>query len=460
MKTIIKNTFASAAICLAFVSVSCEKWIETDFPIHQIPTDVVFENEQTAEAALAGLYGSLWNNSLVSGGSDGMGLLLGLYTDETATVSAPGISGPVELYYNSLIPTSLTVSSVWTNAYQQIYAANSIIEGVRDSKSLPQVARDRITGEALYVRSLLLFHLFQIYGEIPYPDSTDYTVNSTLSKLSETELLTRLEMDLSEAVNLLPAAYRNAERIYPNKAVGYVTLAKLKVLLKKWQEAEVLLQTVMSSSGYAFQNDITKVFLKSGTHVIWQLKPRNSGDATKEATLYNFAGIPTTYMLNVNLVSSFTTNDLRRQQYITTVTAQGQTNYRAVKYRNLAGTNTTENSIVYRLEEVYLLYAEALIQQNKIAEAIPFINRTRQRAGLPALPVTLSSSAAMQELSLEKRKEFFSEHGIRFFDLKRWGQLDQLVPVKSNWKPFYSQWPLPQKELLLNQNLNPQNTGY
>lgn len=460
MKITIKNTFASLTVCLVLTAVSCEKWIETDFPVHQIPTELVFEDEQTAEAALAGLYGSLWNNSLVSGGSDGMGLLLGLYTDEISTVAAPGGSGPVELYYNSQIPTSLTVSAVWTNAYQQVYAANSIIEGVRNSKSLSQAARDRITGEALYVRSLLLFHLFQMYGQIPYPDTTDYQVNSTLSKLSETELLNRLETDLSEAVNLLPAAYRNAERIYPSKYVGYVTLAKLKLLLKKWQEAEVLLQTVMSSSSYVFQNDITKVFLKSGTHVIWQLKPRNSGDATKEATLYNFSGIPTTYMLNVNLVNVFSANDLRKQQYIATVTAQGQTNYRAVKYRNLAGTNTTENSIVYRLEEVYLLYAEALIQQNKVADAIPYINRTRQRAGLTALPATLSASVAMQELSLEKRKEFFSEHGIRFFDLKRWDQLSQLAPVKSNWKSFHSQWPLPQKELLLNQNLNPQNTGY
>lgn len=285
-------------------------------------------------------------------------------------------------------------------------------------------------------------------------------MNSTLSKLSDAELLTRLETDLSEAVNLLPAAYRNAERIYPNKYVGYVTLAKLKILLKKWQEAEVLLQTVILSSNYVFQNDITKVFLKNGSHIIWQLKPRNSGDATKEAALYNFSGIPTTYMLNVNLVNIFSANDLRKQQYIATVTAQGQTNYRAVKYRNLAGTNTTENSIVYRLEEVYLLYVESLIQQNKVVDAIPYINKTRQRAGLSALPTTLSVSVAMQELSMEKRKEFFSEHGIRFFDLKRWGELSQLVPVKSNWKPFHSQWPLPQKELLLNQNLNPQNTGY
>jgi len=50
--------------------------------------------------------------------------------------------------------------------------------------------------------------------------------------------------------------------------------------------------------------------------------------------------------------------------------------------------------------------------------------------------------------------------GNRFFTLKRLGKLDGLLPVKPNWKTFYRNWPLPQNELLLNPNLNPQNEGY
>ncbi|MGI9651959.1 RagB/SusD family nutrient uptake outer membrane protein [Chryseobacterium sp. RLHN22] len=460
MKTIVKPYMIIIAVSAALTASSCEQWIETDFPSNQLPTELVFEDEQTAEAALAGLYANLWNNSLISGGSDGMGLLLGMYTDEIASVSSPGSNSIIDLYYNQQISSNLIVSNVWTNAYQHIYAANSIIEGVKNSKTLSQSARNRITGETLFIRSLLYFYLQQIYGEIPYTDTTDYQINSKLSKLSADDLLSRIDADLEQAVNLLPSAYRNAERIYVNKNIANLLWAKLKILRKQWPEAENLLQLVLQSSDYAFQNDITKVFQKTGTHIIWQLKPRNSGDATKEAALYNFSGIPTTYMLNVDLVNSFSANDLRKQIYIATVTSQGQTNYRAVKYKNLAGANTSEDSVIFRLEEVYLLYAEVLIQQNKVAEAIPYINRTRQRAGLSALSTGLNPTSAKEELKQEKRKEFFSEHGTRFFDLKRWGQLDQLASVKTNWKSYHRQWPLPQKELLLNPNLNPQNEGY
>lgn len=460
MKKSIKQCIRAVLSFLSLTALSCEKWIETDFPTNQLPTELIFEDEQSADAALAGLYANLWNNSLISGGQDGMGLLLGLYTDDIATVIPAGNGGIVDLYYNQQIPTNLMVLNVWTNAYQQIYSANSILEGTRNSKSLSQTVKDRITGEALFIRSMLYFYLYQIYGDIPFTDTTDYKVNSKLSKLSENDVLSRLEKDLSEVVGLLPSVYKNPERIYPNKAAGYVLLAKVKMLLGKWPQAEVLLGAVMQSSDYVFQNDITKVFKNNGRHIIWQLKPKNDGDATKEASLYNFSGIPTTYMLNTELLSSFSPSDLRKQAYISKETAQGQVNYKSVKYKNLQGSNTDEYSVIYRLEEVYLMYAETLIHQNRLVEAIPYLNKTRIRAGLEPFPQTLNQPAAMHELMEEKRREFFNEHGIRFFDLKRWGMLHELITVKPNWKVHYERWPLPQQEILLNSNLNPQNQGY
>ncbi|WP_435522752.1 RagB/SusD family nutrient uptake outer membrane protein [Chryseobacterium indoltheticum] len=91
------------------------------------------------------------------------------------------------------------------------------------------------------------------------------------------------------------------------------------------------------------------------------------------------------------------------------------------------------------MEEVYLLYAEVLIQQNRVAEAIPFINKTRQRAGLSALSTGLNPTSAKEELKQEKRKEF-SLNMEPVFDLKRWGQLDQMASVKTNWKSYHRQW--------------------
>lgn len=441
-------------------AVSCEKLIETDFPNNQLATELVFEDEQTAEAALAGLYAGLWNNSIISGTADGAGLALGIYTDDITCLSTTGSNGIVDIFNNQQLETNTSVNSIWTNAYQQIYMANSILEGVENSKSLSAPVKNRIKGEVLFVRSILYFYLYQIFGEIPYTDTTNYLYNTSLGRMPMNEFLIRLETDLSEAVSLLPSAYRNAERIYPNKSVGYVLLTKLKMNLGKWQEAEVLSQTIIQNSAYTFQTDLSKVFLKSSAHIIWQLKPKNNNDATKEATLYNFVSAPGSYVLNQNLINAFATNDLRRQHYFTGVTFGSQVNYKQTKYKVTTATNTTEYSIIYRLEDVCLMLAESLVKQNKTSEAVPLINRTRQRAGLSVLSTSITQAQAMNEIREERRKEFFSEHGSRFLDLKRWGQLDLLTPVKPNWKTFHKVWPLPQKEMLLNSNLKPQNDGY
>ncbi|MHA7822548.1 RagB/SusD family nutrient uptake outer membrane protein [Chryseobacterium arthrosphaerae] len=434
--------------------------VETDFPNNQIPSQLVFEDEQTAESALAGLYSALWNNSMYSGGIDGMGALLGTYTDDLNCVYTSASNGALDLYNNQQIPTNTAITSFWTYAYQEIYMANSIIEGVSGSKALSTATKNRIRGEAMFVRSLLYLNLYEIFGEIPYTDTTDYAYNSQLTRMAKNELLSKLEADLSEAVNLLPADYRTIERIYPNKFAGYLVLAKMKMELKKWSEAENLCNTILQSNLYSFQTDITKVFQKGGMHIIWQLKPKNTNDATKEASLYTFTGAPTSFTLSSSLVNTFAANDLRRQNYMTAVPFSQQTNYRSSKYKNLGVNNATEYSVLFRLDEVYLIKAEILLEMNRVTEAVPFINRSRQRAGLSLLNSSISVTEAKSQMRDEKRREFFTEHGIRFFDLKRWGVLDQLNAVKPNWKSYHSSWPLPQKELLVNPKLNPQNTGY
>ncbi len=217
---------------------------------------------------------------------------------------------------------------------------------------------------------------------------------------------------------------------------------------------------ITQSSLYQFENDLSKVFTKTGSHILWQLKPKNSGDATQEVSAYYFINaVPSNYALSKNLVDNFSTGDQRKNQWMATVTVGQNTWYRAAKYKNLTN-NTTEYSVIFRLEEVYLLLAETLTQQDKLADALPFLNATRQRATLSALVMPISKQSLLNEILLENRKEFFTEMGHRFLDLKRMNRLGELLPFKTNWKNYHSLWPLPQKELLLNPNLNPQNTGY
>lgn len=452
-----KRFLAFSLIVLTFFT-SCDNLLDIDKPINQIDSELVFESSQTANAALAGLYSGLFNNSPLSG--DTTGALLSYYTDDlNYFYTSTNASGIEDIFLNQQLPNNSPIENYWNNAYQKIYTANAIIEGVQKSTALSHTDKNRIEGEALFIRSLLFYYLEEIFGDIPYPVSTDYKINQSLTKTEKTQVLHKLQQDVSRAVNLLEDTYKHADRIYPNKKTAQLLLAKIYVLQHQWIPAQQLLTSIISSPLYTFQNDLSKVFIKSSPHILWQLKPNNATDPTKEIQVYYFTGAPTLNALSTSLVNEFDATDLRRSNYMTAVTVGSTTWYRANKYKNRT-TNTTEYSVIFRLEEVYLLLAEVYARQNKIADALPYLNKTRQRADLTPLPATLTLQQLYTEIANEDRREFFTEMGHRFFDLKRLDMLNTLQTTKPNWKSYHAFWPLPLKELLLNPNLNPQNPGY
>ncbi len=448
-------------LCLTtLLLASCENLVEVDHPANQIGTEQVFEDLQTAHAALAGLYAGLRDQSLITGGSYyGAGALLGAYADDLDCYYYDQ-NGVVDLSNNQQQKTNSNIETIWNTAYQQIYYANSIIYGAEHSTALAESDKNHIKGEALFVRSLIYFYLQQLFGDIPYTGSLDYEYNRKLSKTDAAAVLEQLKADLEESTSLLTDEYRDTERIYPNRKVAQLLLARIYILRQEWPLAEKAAKNILQSPLYQFQPDLDEVFHASGTHIIWQLKPQNSGDAVPDASFYYFTGsTPNSFVLSQNLLNTFAENDLRKTRWMASVTFEGQNWYSPCKYKNLPGDNTNEYSVVFRLEEVYFIMAEALARQNRLDEALPYLNATRQRAGLTAL-ASLTGEAFNSELLAEKRREFFAESGLRFFDLKRWGRLDQLKGTKPNWQDYKKLWPLPQKELLLNTNLSPQNPGY
>lgn len=458
MRKIINYMTITGILVLTGILLSCEKMIDAEIPANLIASETVFENVQTADAALAGIYAGLWNNSPISG--DKAALMLSLYTDDLDFYATSSTNGMNEVYRNQLIPSNPVVYGQWASAYQIIYSCNAVMEGCERSVSLTAQDKMRISGEALLIRSLLLFYLQQIFGDIPYPVTTNYLINQSIAKTPSAEVLEKLESDLNKVVPMLSDQYRNAERIYLNKKSAQMLLAKVCMTRQKWAEAESHLKLVIQSPLYVVQNDLTKTFKKTGTNIIWQLKPFNNNDAVKEVIAYYFDFIPPyNYALSPSLMNSFSATDLRKQRWTIPVTVAGTTWYRAAKYKNLTA-NGDEYSIVFRIEEVYLLLSESLTMQNKTAEALPYINAVRQRAGLGAVPSPITQTTLLSEILNENRKEFFTETGHRFFDLKRMNQLQQLTPTKLNWKPDHQLWPIPERELLLNPNLKPQNNGY
>ncbi len=444
-------------IIVSLAITSCEKMIEVNIPNDQIDKETVFKDVQTANAALAALYADAMKSSPIAGGD--LETYLSAYTDELDNFTTVS-SDSRDLFLNQQIDTNSIVYNVWATAYKHIYSANSIMEGVTASTGISASDKRYLSGEALFVRSIMLFYLSQLYGDIPYPESTDYMINNTINKTNFAQVLSNLEKDLLKVSSLLENDYTNSERIYPNRLAARLLLAKVYMAKQDWNKTENIMKEIAQSGLYQIEPDITKVFQKTGKHIIWQLKPNNNLSLPQAGIYYFNNSAPSSYALTNALINSFSNDDLRKQKWIAPVVFNGVTYYRAEKYKNRGGNNLTEYSIIFRLEEVFLLLAEALTQQDKIVEALPYVNATRQRAQLNLLTSSITKSALLDEILIENKREFFTEVGHRFIDLKRMGKLNNLQTTKPNWKDIHKLWPIPQKEILLNDNLKPQNPGY
>ena len=130
------------------------------------------------------------------------------------------------------------------------------------------------------------------------------------------------------------------------------------------------------------------------------------------------------------------------------------------KYKDEFSTSSLEYAIQLRLAEQYLIRAEARAQRGDISGAQADINVIRNRAGLGnTSAVTLNE--LLDAILQERRVELFTEQGHRWFDLKRMGKAKEVLePIKLGWRDTDLLFPIPDKELGLNPNLLPQNSGY
>lgn len=456
---IIKTTYIHLLLIIsAMVLLSCEKLIEVSDPINQITRDQVFTDLNTANAALDNLYMEMQANSMFGG--RGLGALMGAYTDDLDAHFQPSSLDNLNIYFNQIVPSNAVVLTLWNNAYKEIYTANAIIKGIDESTGISVNDKRRVKGEALLIRTMVYFHLQRIFGDVPYTIFTDFEVNRSLFRMPSSELYEKLHQDIATAVELLEDNYRNAERIYLNKKAAQLVQANMYLTIGKFQAAEEVCRTILATSIYSIQQDLSKVFKKNGNHIIWQLKPLNANQSVPETGIFYFTAVPPpAYSLTANLVNSFEDTDLRKIQWITKLQGSGTSYFRNEKYKNFI-TNTDEYSIVMRIEELYFILAEALVKQDKLSEASSYLNMIRTRSGLSPLTNNLDKDGFIVELLKEKRREFFTEQGMRFFDLKRNARLNTLNAIKPNWKSFHQLWPIPQAEMLLNPNLKPQNQDY
>lgn len=452
------QSIVSALILLLIFS--CDSFTDVDMPKSELTGPAVYQDAATAKAALADIYARLREGGVASGTLVGGTSMMANYSDD---MDFYGTNTVFEQFgKHTILPSNSTLLTLWSVPYSEIYAINAVIEGIQASTAITGEDRNRLLGELIFLRAFNYFYLVNIFGDIPYVTSTDYQINAVIPKTPAVQVWQNIISDLRAAEELLPETYPTEERIRANKSTVQAMLARACLYTGNYQQAEAYASIVINNPVYVVEANPSTVFLAGNQSTIWSFHPGIAGQNTNDAVTYNFtSGPPSKPALSSSLYNSFEAGDLRKSQWIKTVVNGPNIWYRPYKYKETTSTQPSqEYTIILRLEEQYLIRAEARAISGDISGAIQDLNVTRNRAGLAN--TSAASTADLRTAILQERRlEFFTEQSHRWFDLKRTGNAaNTLSMIKPGWQDTDILFPIPESELLLNDNLLPQNPGY
>jgi hypothetical protein len=524
---IYKATFGLALVASVFTS--CEKKLDLT-PLNDVTSEVVYSNATGYKQSLAKVYGSfaLTGNSGPAGTPDVVGLDEGsngdfyrtfwkaqqLSTDEAVISWGDiGVQDFHNMNWNAENPFLLGLY------YKSIYQITLVNEFLRQSTDDKLSARS-ISGadatevkayraEVRFLRAFQYWVLMDIFGNPPFVTEADLIGGAPPKQISRAELFTYIETELKAIEAELPttksadyygrvnkfAAQALLARIYLNAQVytgtaknnEAVTYAKKVIdggytLIPNYRNLMLNDNNLGNNESIMTINyDGLKTQLFGGTTFLSHASVGGTMSAAEYGLNFGWSGIRTTKSL-VNLFPNSDGSTDKRAQFYTngqaleinslTTFTDG---YAITKYQNktstgVKGANETfvdADIPLFRLAEMYLIYAEATLRggSGDNALALTYFNNLRTRAYGNA-----SGNVGTLTLNLildERSRELYWE-GHRRTDLVRYGRFTTdtyLWPWKGGVKAgkaveaFRNLYPLPSPDVASNPNLK-QNTGY
>lgn len=121
-------------------------------------------------------------------------------------------------------------------------------------------------------------------------------------------------------------------------------------------------------------------------------------------------------------------------------TPSGYLNKKGVDPNTVVSTNSTNLNQypwpIIRLADLYLAYAEACVETNDLETAKQYLNKVRERAGIPTVEKSWSGIATLDQAKLrqivrqERMNELYLENQ-NFWDMRRWLLAEQYFNVKA-----------------------------
>ena len=356
----------------------------------------------------------------------------------------------------------------WKHYYEGISRANYLLYYGPDIQ-MDDIIKNRILGEAKFLRAYFYFNLVNIFGDIPLklnPPLNENEINK--SKSPSTVVYAQIEKDLQEASNVLEATYTGADVGRATKGAALGLLAKALLYQQKWEEALAAISAVDALALYSLEKVYKNNFTDStqnNTESLFEIQHLSNQSPKLGSHLNQYFSPPKDngYYFNVplqNFVSEFEQTNAGvadpRMDYTVGRTGQKWVNgeefdpswsptgylqrkqIQPLKEEPIIG-DASLNYVYLRYADLLLMKAEALNELGRALEALDPLNTVRERAresylydkdldGFGAIPVDLLpeiTSTDQQTIRNAIRHERRVELGFefhRYFDLMRYGQ--------------------------------------
>lgn len=483
-------------LCVVAIASGCSEDFLERKPKGQLTFDTFFENQDHAIWATNAIYQQFrsWEMSAFPW----IGLT-DIISDDADKGSAPNDALYIlELDEFTFGTTNTAFAEAWLGHYHAIFRANLAIENIPGIDMDPTL-RDRLVGEARFLRAYAYSRLVQWFGGVPLisrPLTDDEYYNQP--RASVEEVYNFIESDLLAAIEILPekSQYASADLGRATKGAARGMLAKLYMIKHDFTKASEQTEAIITSGEYSLLPKYADNFLPIGEHgaesifeisaVAVQAAVAGPG-ATPFNMIQGVRGIPNLgwgfNRPSDDLVASYEPGDPRRQAtiiYVGEVLPDGSTivqdnpeilnerfNQKAwVPAHAGLQDNGPGNIRIMRYSDILLLAAEAWNELGNTTKALEYLNMVRARARgsnnfiLPDVTTT-DPNALREKIYAERRVELAMEQH-RWFDLARWGRIDdEMDPLFPSFDPGkHTLLPIPQSEIDLTNGILSQNPNY
>lgn len=529
--TIKSLSIITACAAIMATTASCTKDLNR-LPYVQETSETVYKDPVKIKGVLAKLYGSLClsgqhyeDNGLSDIITDNTGTnvflrnywqLQELTTDEAVI---GWNDGDLLSFHNlNFTPDGKYVKVLYDRIFFGVAACNEFLRQTTAEKmsSFPaDVAADiqEYRLEARYLRAFYYWTAIDMYGKVPFVTEADPVGAFQPKQISRADLFTWLEKELQELEGLLPEPRTN-EYGRADRGAAWALLAKLYLNAKVYTGTEKNTETItycnklMSNGAYSLAADYAQLFKTDNDKTNEIIFPILADGVTSQSygnTSFivlgsiggtmnvadygmstSWGGMRTTRAIVDLFPDPFGTVDKRAIFYTSgqnleiSDLASFNDGYAVPKFTNMSSTGqpgsdptrrfTDTDFPMFRLGEIYLAYAEAVLRGGaggSTAAAVNYVNLLRRRGYGNNNGDISASQLTLDFILAERGRELYWE-AKRRTDLVRFGLLTSgsyVWPFKggvaagTGVQEKYNVFPIPTTDRIANPNLV-QNDGY